>query len=1799
MSADDLFMQRLQHAGGQQDPSPNPEIEGYGAPDDGLVPAQHPYDHDGALGDSMALDHSGADSNELPEQLGINDSFSSRYHLDQAFSADGQVLVTTIQTACAHIVTSESGSDIQTNVTLPDGQMISLNAGQVPTIVYAAFDFVRMVDGQVTVREAEELMLLDESNQFWWLVLKDTGDIGYIPADNIETCDLRRARLNRDRNVELVRPIPQDRPLPVSLRPSSKKARGINGIRFAENIIISVNETYHLDDYIDYDDEGNEVHYHDDEGPNSADDMSEDDDDDEDLEVEDSARSQATEAPHISRPRRPDDLTGIQSDNAVSGKVYPRVGEEDNSLERDGDESPLNEMNAEANLALNTMALAQQHGYGSGSTVQIPLEKNRSDDYLPDYYASSMVSHPDDDGRTVTDAHATATDNPNSAARNPPYLTNQYPDASIQRSDHMNDFNQVYELDGFEENDFLVPGENRFESGSPNAFASSANAGVIAAGAATDDDDNRDAVVPDGDSSLIDDNRPFEFIVAYHIESASDDPAEFAVADEQPVLMYINESFADVLPRVLAQFNLPTSDAKGVGPKYRLLAYIDGFNFGISLAQDEHMYTLLEYVTECMDGIPPEECLRFILKEDTAPKPEDIPGDIASFGHLVSEPPTPSTITGTTGASRTDLYDTSLIGADSAPGGPSASTGAIVNSSLHSLSSPFTAEDSMMETMNRINEHLPNEQAPSPNHRRSVFDEAFGLDDDGLNNSSSHLAKNGVGSRDHQPLPETSAAWSKDMASDSLVPDYDSDSTEHVYVTPMVSTRVRPESKSFGAPSSSAAWTSKGSRPMPLPDRPAERDSHIQSNTSTSDDDAGSSQSSMYDSASSSPADYVTPETSSRVRSPPKPPPRPSTAAIKEEPPRSTGLPSLASYSVVAPSTPTYNSMNDPTEPNDRPIPRVLPPRPAGRSNSNASASSAVDPDGVLKHIFSSILPPSSPPPKGRSDRSSSGASLPPAPSFPPPPPRPDPPSEAAAPRSIRSASFTHTAPNSSAVTADIASQGRFNSFSQDHLPTFAGRRPPLSVQTFAAPPSDPPRSIISPSAALDYYHIQQTSSIQGSMRTSFTGSRNSLVLLSPALSIDRFGQEDPIATFNPLMQNNLVRASVDMAPFQPKVDEDIKRRLSYREEAEHEARYMSQELGVGLSAGSAQGLGGSSGLLSPGLQSSMTSDGKRSSGLVSSFLNVSQFLAETGPSTTASANQPMGVVGIERRSSSPTPSLRSVGPGDLNSSMESTSTKARKAANRMSWNAVMMANETVKRRTSAKKSTGSTNGLSRDSVSPLGTLSPSDDTHSISMTLAALHETDEADQGRRTTRASSSSVSTGSPEFPQVEFPGPTTGPLAALHTTPPAVNRVRDSIASTDQIPSSSCDTLISSSAANLSLTPNLGVGPATTSTGLADSPSALYSPGGAPVRTSGLANANTNAHHQSGRSSNPAYSTRSSPHGMDPISGSGGSPHHRYQHQQQQQPRVSPNLGPANLPSPQSLPGRPSSQETNDDSDASVNTFVTSPVGHQPNNYRSRPNAFRRPGDSLDLSTWLTLIRGLQPLPEDQLFPLAANNPAKLVPPTTAMAVTHRHRRSSSAVLPLLPPLTGGPVNGGLPTSGKPLPATADDLVLDYLARFPDPKQPSGFQATAESTTVPPSHTGTAGEGPTRTRPILSNRNSPAPTSPTLARDGPTASSAYSSSVVGKLASASASALPLMGEGGGSSDVHSHMLPNRGGVPPVDYATTPPSRSPSMQGQPTTPGSTPLDVFLNYSKSISDRIEKIERELDDLVVHVVRAF
>ncbi|KAJ2806602.1 hypothetical protein H4R21_000796 [Coemansia helicoidea] len=76
--------------------------------------------------------------------------------------------------------------------------------------VYALFHFPQMVDGQITVEEGEKLTLLDDSNSYWWLVqsLRDNR-MGYIPADNIETSEGKKARVYRRRNLKLCQPDPE------------------------------------------------------------------------------------------------------------------------------------------------------------------------------------------------------------------------------------------------------------------------------------------------------------------------------------------------------------------------------------------------------------------------------------------------------------------------------------------------------------------------------------------------------------------------------------------------------------------------------------------------------------------------------------------------------------------------------------------------------------------------------------------------------------------------------------------------------------------------------------------------------------------------------------------------------------------------------------------------------------------------------------------------------------------------------------------------------------------------------------------------------------------------------------------------------------------------------------------------------------------------------------------------------------------------------------------------------------------------------------------------------------------------------------------------------------------------------------------------------------------------------------------------------------------------------------------------------------------------------------------------------
>ncbi|KAI9337335.1 hypothetical protein BD770DRAFT_401251 [Pilaira anomala] len=71
-------------------------------------------------------------------------------------------------------------------------------------LVYALHTFVATVDGQASVVKGDAMTLLDDTNSYWWLIraLK-ASEVGYIPAENIETPFERLARLNKHRNVQV------------------------------------------------------------------------------------------------------------------------------------------------------------------------------------------------------------------------------------------------------------------------------------------------------------------------------------------------------------------------------------------------------------------------------------------------------------------------------------------------------------------------------------------------------------------------------------------------------------------------------------------------------------------------------------------------------------------------------------------------------------------------------------------------------------------------------------------------------------------------------------------------------------------------------------------------------------------------------------------------------------------------------------------------------------------------------------------------------------------------------------------------------------------------------------------------------------------------------------------------------------------------------------------------------------------------------------------------------------------------------------------------------------------------------------------------------------------------------------------------------------------------------------------------------------------------------------------------------------------------------------------------------------
>ncbi|KAJ3370911.1 hypothetical protein GGF31_003640 [Allomyces arbusculus] len=81
------------------------------------------------------------------------------------------------------------------------------------SLVYALHTFVATMEGQVAVVRNEPLILLDDSNSYWWLVKPlRSNTIGYIPAEIVETPYERLARVNRQKNIERAQPHAHDIP---------------------------------------------------------------------------------------------------------------------------------------------------------------------------------------------------------------------------------------------------------------------------------------------------------------------------------------------------------------------------------------------------------------------------------------------------------------------------------------------------------------------------------------------------------------------------------------------------------------------------------------------------------------------------------------------------------------------------------------------------------------------------------------------------------------------------------------------------------------------------------------------------------------------------------------------------------------------------------------------------------------------------------------------------------------------------------------------------------------------------------------------------------------------------------------------------------------------------------------------------------------------------------------------------------------------------------------------------------------------------------------------------------------------------------------------------------------------------------------------------------------------------------------------------------------------------------------------------------------------------------------------------
>ncbi|KAL2005478.1 hypothetical protein VTN00DRAFT_2689 [Thermoascus crustaceus] len=206
--------------------------------------------------DRLNVDDHGVDIYDEPEEMtaetGTNDGQNGQYSNGMG-TEEGEL-------------TDGEGDDI-----LDDDLMDKISSS--PSIddedidfefVYALHTFVATVEGQANATKGDTMVLLDDSNSYWWLVrvVKD-GSIGYLPAEHIETPTERLARLNKHRNIDLSatmlgdNPEKSKNPLKKAMRRRNTKTVTFTSPTYfeASDIEYSTDEEQGEGEYLDDEDE--------------------------------------------------------------------------------------------------------------------------------------------------------------------------------------------------------------------------------------------------------------------------------------------------------------------------------------------------------------------------------------------------------------------------------------------------------------------------------------------------------------------------------------------------------------------------------------------------------------------------------------------------------------------------------------------------------------------------------------------------------------------------------------------------------------------------------------------------------------------------------------------------------------------------------------------------------------------------------------------------------------------------------------------------------------------------------------------------------------------------------------------------------------------------------------------------------------------------------------------------------------------------------------------------------------------------------------------------------------------------------------------------------------------------------------------------------------------------------------------------------------------------------------------------------------------------------------------------------